>query len=196
MTAPPLPGLAPTVPGAMPGAAGPTLRVLGLDLSLTCTGVALPDGTTQRIKTRQKDGDLRLLVIRAAIRAALVHRPTLAVLEDLPRHAMGAGVTAMVHGIVRAELVEARVPYALVVPATLKAFAYDHGRASKDDMAAAAFIAAGAEFANDPGGDQCDAWWLRAAGHDWYGQPLFTLPAAQRARLSKVAWPPKEAVLR
>lgn len=168
----------------------PELRVLGLDLSLTSTGMALPSGATVRIKTRPADGDRRLLVIRDHIREAVeVHRPHVAVLEDLPRHAMGAGVTAMVHGIVRAALVEAGVPYALVVPATLKCFGADHGRATKQTMAAAAYLAAGAEFADDPGGDQADAWWLRAAGHDHYGHALFPLPQGQRDRLRKVAWP-------
>lgn len=102
---------------------------------------------------------------------------------------MGAGITAMVQGIVRAELVDAGVPYALMVAASLKSYAADHGRATKQTMAAAAYLAAGVVFENDPGGDQCDAWWLRSAGHDWYGRPLFCLPKGQRDRLRKVAWP-------
>jgi Holliday junction resolvasome RuvABC endonuclease subunit len=195
-----------TVPGLIPaGSPSPVvdlvaraavgLRVIGLDLSLTSTGVALPDGTTYRIKTNSKHGDRRLLHIRDSIRDDLAeHRPDVAVVEDLPRHAKGAGITAMVHGIVRAELLDAGVPYAVVVPATLKSYACDHGRADKRQMAAAAYLAAGAEFPGDlnakgEGGDQCDAWWLRAAGHDAYGMPLFSLPQAQRDRLSKVEWP-------
>ncbi|MFD0078191.1 hypothetical protein ACFVIY_37820 [Streptomyces sp. NPDC127166] len=166
------------------------LRVMGLDLSLTSTGVCLPDGSTARIKTRQKDGDRRILQVRDYVRAAIAaQRPHLAVIEDLPKHAMAAGLTARVHGPVVCELLDAGVPYAYVVPATLKSFACDHGSADKSRMAAAAYLAAGAEFAGDPGGDQCDAWWLRAAGHEHYGEPLFELPAAQIARLSKVSWP-------
>lgn len=166
------------------------LRVIGLDLSLTSTGVALPDGTTYRIRTRDKDGDRRLLHIRDSIRDDLAdYRPHLAVVEDLPRHAMGAGVTAKVHGIVLGELLDAGVPYAYVVPATLKAYACDNGRADKAELAAAAYLAAGAEFVDDRGGDQCDAWWLRAAGHDWAGVPLFDLPQGQRDRLRKAKWP-------
>ena len=183
------------VPAATTAAGPRPLRVLGLDLSLTSTGIAFPDGATCRIKTRAKDGDRRLIHIRDFIRAALrAETPTLAVIEDLPRHAMGAGITAHVHGIVKAELLDHQVPYALVVPATLKCYATDYGKATKARMAAAAYLAAGAEFVGDPGGDQCDAWWLRAAGLDWYGQPEFTLPAAQRERLGKVVWPDREAV--
>lgn len=171
------------------------LRVLGLDLSISCTGVCLPDGTTYRIKTRDKDGDRRLSIIRDRIRADLAeHQPHLAVIEDLPMTANAAGVTGMVQGVVRAELADADVPRALIVPATLKSYACDNGRADKRQMAAAAYLHAGAEFPGDlnargEGGDMCDAWWCRAAGLDWLGHPLFELPAAQRARLTKARWP-------
>ncbi|MFF8901709.1 hypothetical protein ACF082_29990 [Streptomyces lydicus] len=186
MTAPSLFDAAP----AATTAAGPRPRIIGLDLSLTSTGVALPDGTTYRIKTRTADGDRRLVIIRDHIRYDLAkHRPHLAVVEDLPRNAMAAGVTGMVQGIARCELADAGVPIAYIVPATLKSYAADHGRADKQHMADAAYLAAGIQFANDLGGDQCDAWWLRAAGHDWWGDPLFTLPDAQRSRLTKAKWP-------
>lgn len=196
-----------TVPGLFaPGALSPLadpvaspaggVRIIGLDLSLTSTGVCLPDGSTFRIKTRQKDGDRRLLVIRDRVRAALAeHGPHLAVVEDLPVHAMAAGRTGHVHGVVKAELLDAGVAYALVVPATLKSYACDHGSADKSRMAAAAYLAAGVEFADDKGGDQCDAWWLRAAGHDAVGQALFGMPQAQRDRLRKVEWPNVAGVL-
>lgn len=170
-------------------------RVLGLDLSVSCTGVCLPDGTTYRIKTRDRDGDGRLSTIRDRIRADIAHhQPQLAVIEDLPMTANAAGITGMVHGVVRAELADAGVPRALVVPATLKCYACDHGRADKRQMAAAAYLHAGVEFPGDlkpngDGGDMCDAWWLRAAGLDWLGHPLFELPTAQRKRLTKARWP-------
>lgn len=184
------PGAVSPLAGITTAAPAGALRVIGLDLSLTSTGVCLPDGTTARIKTRQKDGDRRILQVRDYIRAAVAGaRPHLAVIEDLPKHAMAAGLTAKVHGPVVCELLDAGVPYAYVVPATLKSYACDHGSADKSRMAAAAYLAAGAEFAGDPGGDQCDAWWLRAAGLDHYGQPLFELPQAQRDRLMKVSWP-------
>lgn len=188
---------------AIPGLIAPTtttdrlvapsgFRVIGLDLSLTSTGVALPDGTTYRIKTRAADGDRRLLHIRDSIRDDLAeHRPHLAVIEDLPTkmHATALKIIGKLHGVVVGELLDADVPYAYIPPATLKQFACDKGNADKPQLAAAAYLAAGAEFVDDKGGDQCDAWWLRAAGHDWCGVPLFTMPDAQRDRLSKGKWP-------
>jgi Holliday junction resolvasome RuvABC endonuclease subunit len=168
------------------------LRVIAFDISIVSTGYALPDGSTGRIKTRQRDGDRRLLVIEDRV-AELVaeHRPDVAVLEDMPTKMQPTAVKAIgrVHGVVNRVLLRADVPYAYVSPATLKKYATDNGNASKEDMAAAAFLADGVEFPDDPKGDRCDGWWLRAAGHDAYGVPLFEMPVAQRERLAKVEWP-------
>jgi Holliday junction resolvasome RuvABC endonuclease subunit len=165
-------------------------RIVGLDLSIKRTGICRGDGTTTAIKTRDKDGDVRLLVIRSALRLLLDgERPDLAVIEDLPRDSHAAKIVGFVHGIARAELAAANVPYALITGATLKSYACDNGRAEKADMAAAAYLHAGTEFPGDKGGDECDAWWLRAAGLDHYGHPLFELPQAQRDRLAKAEWP-------
>jgi len=164
------------------------LRVLGLDLSLTATGVALPNGSCRTIKTSLADGDLRLLQISESVRVAVtVTGPIdLAVIEDLPVGAKSAGITGMVHGVVRNELAAAGVPYALVSPATLKAYATGAGNADKTAMAMAAFKRHGIEFADD---NQCDAWWLRMAGHQHLGEPIVSLPAAQIARLDRAKWP-------
>ncbi|MCX4615741.1 crossover junction endodeoxyribonuclease RuvC [Streptomyces mirabilis] len=196
-----------TIPGLLaPGRLSPVedyvtnpagLRVIGLDLSITSTGVCLPDGTTYRIKTRAKDGDRRLLHVRDDIADDLVAcRPQLAVIEDLPTkmHATALKIIGKLHGVVVGALLDAEVPYAYVSPATLKRFATDKGNATKQQMADAAYLAAGAEFPGDlnakgDGGDMCDAWWLRAAGHDWCGLPQFTMPQAQRDYLSKGDWP-------
>lgn len=161
-------------------------RVIGLDLSLTATGLCMPDGTTITIKTQPKDGDRRLVAIAETIRRAAAEGADLAVIEDLPTHAMSAGITGMVHGVARAELIEAGIPYALVVPSTLKKYATGVGSGDKVPMAIAALKRAGREFADD---NQCDAWWLRVAGLDYLGQPEFQLPTVQRDSLGRMKWP-------
>jgi Holliday junction resolvasome RuvABC endonuclease subunit len=171
------------------------LQVIGLDLSITSTGVCLPDGSTFRIRTRQKDGPRRMTVIRDRLTIEVAEqRPDLAVIEDLPMNAGRMSLTnlknmACLHGVVQALLVDAGVPWAYVNTKTLKKFACDNGGATKQDMTAAAFLAAGATFENDEGADQVDAWWLRAAAYDWLGLPLFSMPEAQREALSKGDWP-------
>lgn len=168
------------------------LQVMGFDLSITSTGCARTDGSTFRIKTRQKDGPRRLIVIRDRLAIEVAEqRPDLVVIEDLPTkmHPRSLKPVAALHGVVQALLVDADVPWAYVPPATLKKFATDNGAAKKLDMTAAAFLAAGAVFEDDEGADQVDAWWLRAAAYDWLGLPLFTMPLAQRDVLSKADWP-------
>ena len=117
------------------------MNVLGLDLSLTATGVCLPDGTTFTIKTKTADGDKRLIIIEDTI-TRIAPGTSLAVIEDLPTHAKSAGITGMVHGVVRAALVRSNVPAAFVVPATLKAYAAGSGSADKAAMAVAATASA------------------------------------------------------
>lgn len=177
-----------------PTAAKPRLlRIMGLDLSITATGIALPDGTTRTVKTKATDGDRRLQRIVDEVGLSLGESPDgigdgvdLVVIEDLPTHAKSAGITGMVHGAVRLRLIDFGTPYVLVTPATLKAYATGRGNADKTAMAVAALKRTGREFADD---NQCDAFWLRAAGLDWYDAAEFTMPQAQRDRLVKVAWP-------
>ncbi|MEV4974411.1 Holliday junction endonuclease [Streptomyces scopuliridis] len=167
--------------------------VLGLDLSITATGIAYRDGSTGTTGGPSDDGDQRLLTIERTVGIAvggedirLGPLPDLVVLEDLPTHAKAAGITGMVHGAVRALLLRRGVPYVVLTPATLKAYATGKGTADKTAMALAAYKRAGREFADD---NQCDAAWLRWAGLDRLGAPEVTVPAAQRERLNKANWP-------
>ena len=174
-------------------AAGPRpLRVLALDLSITATGICLPDGTTGTIKTNPKDGDRRLHRITDVIGSALTdHGCDLVVIEGPVVRSSAAVTIGMVHGAVRLRLIDSDTPYVLITPATLKAYATGRGNADKTAMAVAALKRTGCEFGDD---NQCDAAWLRWAALDWYGQPEFDLPKAQRDRLAKVVWPAREAV--
>lgn len=174
-------------------------RVIGLDLSLTATGIAAWDGRPlSTIRTVTSEGDQRLGRIMVTVRADaydyVSDQPIdLAVIEDLPTHAHSAGITGMVHGAVRVALMEIGVPYALVPPATLKAYATGKGTATKPDMRMALFKRAGLDIRDD---NQVDAWWLRAAGLERLGYPLVSLPAAQRDRLDKARWPDLPEVAR
>jgi hypothetical protein len=95
----------------------------------------------------------------------------------------------MVHATVRLALMRSGVPFVLVNTKTLKLYATGYGSADKESMALAALTRAGRKFPGDPGGDQCDAWWLRAAGHAAYGEPLVRMPQHNIDALRMVAWP-------
>lgn len=161
-----------------------TPRVTGLDLSLTATGVATSNGDLFTIHTRTH-GDARLPEIRDALTDHIA-AAVWVVIEDLPTHAHGAGITGMVHGAIRLACYDHATTYVLVPPATLKKYATGRGNATKADMRMALYQRAGVDVRDD---NQVDAWWLRAAGLDHFGHPVVDLPKTHRAALDAVTWP-------
>jgi Holliday junction resolvasome RuvABC endonuclease subunit len=150
-------------------------RVMGIDPSLNSTGLAMVDGTLTTLKQKPADGDYRLVNIRLGIIRALggSNRPDLVVMEDLPRNAMGAGITGQVQGVIREVLQGYRVPYLLVSAATLKKFATNNGRADKAMMRAAWLHYA---LEDNPRDDEVDAAWLRALGQYLTETRMDTMP--------------------
>lgn len=141
------------------------MNVIGLDLSLSATGVCHADGVTQAIKVKTRGmerlADIRNLVDHYTLGTDLI------VIEG---YAMGtarqAGTYAIgeLGGVIRLHLFELGRRYIDISPATLKKYATGKGNAKKVDMAVAAMKRANLEFRDD---NQCDAWWLRQAGICW-----------------------------
>ena len=160
--------------------------VVGLDLSITATGVALADGTVETLSTKPKDGDRRLITIANELFEGVGNGTDLVVIEGPVVRSSAAGVIGMVHGAVRSMLLGYGTPYAIVPPATLKKYATGKGNADKTAMALALYKRTGLEFDDD---NQVDAWWLRAAGLHHLGCPIGDVPQAQADALAKVEWP-------
>lgn len=161
--------------------------VIGIDPSLSATGIATPH-ETYTIPTKAGDRD-RLAVIYTAIRVAAtpIDPVDLAVIEDLPTHAHGAGLTGMAQGVVRLALIESEVPFAVVTAASLKKFATGRGNATKADMRMELFKRTDLDLRDD---NEVDAWWLRQIGLHLTDHPdRITLPATHLAALTKVKTP-------
>lgn len=167
----------------------PTPRVVGIDPSLTATGIATEADHWTAPEPRFT-GDHRLHDLWLQVNMAVTgDGPCLAVIEDLPTHAHGAGKTGMAHGIVRHCLLDNHVPYVVVTPATLKKYATGKGNATKADMRMALYQRTGADVRDD---NQVDAIWLRHLGLHLIGAPEIDLPKTHLAALAKVR-DPKEA---
>lgn len=161
------------------------MKILGLDLSITATGVARHDGQTYTIKP-SSTGDRRLIEIRDVVHLA-VGACDLVVIEDLPPiRAHALSILGMVHGTIRTALMAWGIPYVLVPPGSVKKYATGKGTATKPDMRMALFQRAGIDLRDD---NQVDATWLRFMALDFYGHPVVDLPKAHRAALAKVQWP-------
>jgi len=163
-----------------------SVKVTGLDLSITATGACWTDGegpTWELIRTRAK-GDRRLVEIRDRLRP-IVRGSELVLVEGYLNASKSAGITGMVHGAVRALLMEEGIPYGTLPPSSLKKYATGNGGSKTDKraMALAAYKRAGVEFTDD---NTCDAWWLWVATQDHLGRAPFDLPALNRESLDKI----------
>lgn len=141
--------------------------MLGLDPSLTATGVALPDGTTATVAPRLARGvprhvaeALRIIEIRDRV-AVLLDGVDLVVVEG---YSYGSGFQAHqlgeLGGVLRVLFTEAGVRWVEVAPAAAKRYATGKGNAGKPDMLGAARGAGVATASHN----EADAWWLRAIG--------------------------------
>jgi len=163
-----------------------TPRVVGLDLSITATGIADANGNTSTVGGPASDGDRRILIISTETRIA-TDDADVVVIEDLAVHGPGNGMAAaQVMGAVKNWLLIRHVPYALAPPSTVKKYATGRGNATKADMAVALYKRCGLELPND---NEVDAYWLRLMGLDWLGHPAVDLPATHRHAVNGVTWP-------
>lgn len=178
--------------------------VLGLDLSLRRTGLALwrdGDMSTDHVLGAGIDAkDRGQRILRVSKQAEVIRREIgrvefdagldLIVIEDYLIHGVhGYGSVAdliQLHGFVLNAVAAWRIPFAYVNVGTLKAFATGKGRADKAAML---------DFAKGCGWtpanhDEADACWLAAMGASALGDEVpFGLTEWRASGLEKVAWP-------
>lgn len=182
----------------------PFLAVVGVDLSLTATGIATWAGVRTIGSTGKAGASLRVRHARLADLAASI---TLAVSEAAaPRCALvviegpslgqqrqhGTHDRSGAWWLVIDELLAAGHLVAEVPPATLKRYATGKGNAAKDAVLAAVIRRhPEVEIRNN---NEADAWVLRAMGCHRYGHPLATVPKTHAAALDVVQWPDIDAL--
>ena len=185
-------------------------RVVGLDLSLTSTGMS--DGETNQVvhtaagqplearMDRLVRGVLSFVLMgdRGAGRISSAPNADLVVIEGSSFGSRGPGheELAALRILVRHRMWRMGVPFALVPPTTLKKYTTGDGRAAKAQMVAAVDERHRAGLAGvkvrDGRYDMADALALAAMGYDYVGHPLpqhFPAPPPHRASLASVQWP-------
>lgn len=156
------------------------LHIIGVDPSLAATGLSMDRQNSLTVKSKHAEGDARLTYLYALTKAS-GFGADLAVIEDLPKNAMGAGLTGMSQGAVRMALQDLNIPYVFITPSTLKKAATGSGKATKPDMAKAlqVFVDNGDVEINLKDDNQVDAFWLREVGITLMGySSLLTDPSA------------------
>ncbi|MFD7016052.1 hypothetical protein [Streptomyces sp. NPDC059928] len=170
-------------------AAGARPLVIGLDLSLTCTGVAGADWT-DHIRTKLR-GDARLGYLEAHV-ASFIKAADLVVMEGPsfghagPRfHEDLAGLRVLV----RRYCWRQGIPYAVIPPSNLKLYATGHGNAAKGEVRSAVADRYGVHTEGAARYDEADALTAAAAGLHWLGYPLAPVPERNASALDGCAWP-------
>jgi crossover junction endodeoxyribonuclease RuvC len=173
-------------------------RIVGLDLSLTATGIAVIDDGQIRVTTCGSKGtnadtlharNNRLSLMRHLVGELIYPGITLAVVEapDTSR------ATGKVHDrsglwwLIVSELLGNYVNVAEVPPSVLKKYATGKGNAAKDDvLMAVARRWPDVELRDNNG---ADALILAAMGARHLGHPIDELPQTHLAAMDKVHWP-------
>lgn len=169
-------------------------NVVGLDLSLTGTGIAIDAGTAT-IKTSSTIGTIagrnaRITRILSRILEVAPYRSTVVIEGPSFGPAEKSGQAHLRAGLwwrTVDQLLAGECSIYEVAPTALKQFATGSGVASKADMRMALFKRAGIDQADD---NQVDAWWLWQMGLHLIGDAkLLPMPAKNCAALLKVGRP-------
>lgn len=165
------------------------MRAIGIDLSLTSTGVAT-SANAARIQTKNLRGLLRIRwlldQIATWMTAQQVHRSDLVVVEGPSFASTGrqderSGLRWMLYD--RVEKADLRL--AVVSPNSLKMYATGKGNAGKDEV----LLAMSKRFDFVDGNDVADATCLMCMGQRWLGAPVDTVPQKNVKALDKCEWP-------
>lgn len=164
--------------------------VIGLDLSLTCTGIA-GAGWTDHVRPKNLLGHERLAFLLDQV-GSFIRAADLAVIEGPSfgggvkhRHEDLAGLRVMVrqwcwsHGIA----------YAVVPPSCRALYAAGRGNASKGEVRTSVAERYGIELEGRARYDEADAYTLLAMGLDWLGHPLAAVPEKNATGLTGCQWP-------
>lgn len=176
--------------------------VVGIDPSLTGTGIASSNGWVEVIgyrRTRAKDPgitqlphDERIRAMRQLAHQVLesIHLPDLAVMElpAVSRSGGGAHERGWFWWHLYSELTRYEVPVGLMAPNARALYATGKGTAPKGaviDAVTRRFP----DWATEGNDNAADAVALMAAGRDWLGAPITDMPKTHRAALDKATWP-------
>jgi Holliday junction resolvasome RuvABC endonuclease subunit len=169
---------------------------IGLDLSLTSTGLAVGD-ETYVIKTDKLRGPTRLAHIRDRIHEHLANYlhdnggPIVIMLEGYSfasknsrSHGLGE-----IGGVMRLWFHDHGFSVVEIPPTCRAKFATGKGNASKSEVVSAVSARTGRVWEGSGAEDECDAWVLQEMGLTFMGAGRYDWPAANRNALNKIEWP-------
>lgn len=162
---------------------------MGLDLSLTSTGVSI-DGSTQIIAVKTTE-EQRLSDIRSAVLSLTKeHNVQACVIEDYAfsaRHSQAHKIGEL-GGVIRLCLYENKIPFVEVSPTARAKFATGRGNAAKTEVVSAISARTGIVWSGKGADDMADAWILEEMAWAHLGRPHYEWLKASTDALKSVDW--------
>lgn len=167
--------------------------VIGLDLSLTSTGMAYGDATVS-FQPKTKGMQRLQEIMRGVFDIARSLPDPFVVVEGYSFSSRNSHAHALgeLGGVIRYHLWQAQVPYVDVPPTCRAKFATGKGNAGKAEVVSAVSARTGRTWIGKGAEDECDAWVLQEMGLAHFNIPRHQWPAANLSTLSTIEWPDSE----
>lgn len=165
--------------------------LIGLDLSLTSTGISI-NGKTSVVSTKFRAAERLHIVSSAILDLCLSEKVCCAIIEGYSfasRNSQAHSIGEL-GGVVRMRLWENNIPYIEVPPTCRAKFATGKGNAGKNEVVSSISAKTGIVFSGAGGDDECDAWLLEQMGLTHLNESKYQWSEASVSSLSKIDWSP------
>lgn len=168
---------------------GPAPLVIGVDASLTSTGIAGADWTANIRPTNR--GEQRLADLVAGVGDYLKNADMVVFEGPSYGHAAMAGHEdlAGLRVLLRMWCWRRKIPYAVAPPSNVKLYATGRGNAAKGQIRTALIERYGISLEGRARYDEADAACLAYMGLHWLGHPVADVPERNASALDGCQWP-------
>lgn len=166
------------------------MNILGLDLSLTSTGLSSGDKTWSIAPGKLRGAERLSFVSRQILDFITKENIQCVIIEGYSfgsRNSQSHSIGEL-GGCVRMLLWESGCPFVEVPPTSRAKFATGKGNAGKTEVISAVSAKTGLQFFGNSADDQCDAWILQEMGLAHIGMARFDWNKDQLVALEKVDW--------
>lgn len=165
------------------------MTILGLDLSLTSTGVSI-NGQTSTIAVKSIE-ERRLQEIRDAVLGIVqTNNAMICIIEDYAfsaRHSQAHKIGEL-GGVIRLALFENGTPFIEISPTARAKFATGRGNAAKTEVVSAISARTGIIWSGKGADDMADAWTLEEMAWARIGRAHYEWPKSSIDALASVNW--------
>jgi Holliday junction resolvasome RuvABC endonuclease subunit len=165
------------------------MKLMGLDLSLSSTGISM-NSVTSVIRSKAKGAERLSEVTKSILHECLENEIDCVVIEGYSFASRSGQAFSIgeLGGCIRMTLFECNIPIIEVPPTCRAKFATGRGNASKGEVISAISAKTGIIFSGASGNDECDAWVLEQMALTYLGKSQYVWTKEQLSALDKIDW--------